>query len=91
VFTLLAILGVISVAGIAGSFVVSARDGYGRRHRETFARTVYGVRDIPASPGAGPLRGGGTPRGAALRLPPPSIGGRSNALPLRQRGRRVIG
>jgi hypothetical protein len=40
VFTLLAILGVISVAGIAGSFVVSARDGYGRRHRETFARTA---------------------------------------------------
>ena len=40
VFTLLAILGVISVAGIAGSIVVSSRDGYGRRHRETFARTV---------------------------------------------------
>ncbi|MDR6906119.1 MULTISPECIES: hypothetical protein [Agromyces] len=39
-FTLLAILGVISVAGIAGSIVVSSRDGYGRRHRETFARTV---------------------------------------------------
>ena len=40
VFTLLAILGVISIAGIAGSIVVSSRDGYGRRHRETFARTV---------------------------------------------------
>ena len=40
VFTLLAILGVISIAGIAGSIVVSSRDGYGRRHKETFARTV---------------------------------------------------
>lgn len=40
VFTLLAILATVSVAGIAGSIVVSARDGYGRRHKETFARTV---------------------------------------------------
>lgn len=40
VFTLLAVLGIVSVAGIAGSFVVSARDGYRRRPRETFARTV---------------------------------------------------
>jgi len=40
VFTLLAILGIVSVAGIAGSIVVSSRDGYGRRHKETFARTV---------------------------------------------------
>lgn len=40
VFTLLAILGIVSVAGIAGSIVVSARDGYSRRHNETFARTV---------------------------------------------------
>ncbi|RZS64816.1 hypothetical protein EV187_3204 [Agromyces ramosus] len=39
-FTLLAILATVSVAGIAGSIVVSARDGYGRRHKETFARTV---------------------------------------------------
>ncbi len=30
-FTLLAILGIVSVAGIAGSIVVSARDGYGRQ------------------------------------------------------------
>ena len=40
VFTLLAVLGIVSVAGIAGSIVISARDGYGRRHKETFARTV---------------------------------------------------
>ena len=40
VFTLLAVLAIVSVAGIAGSIVVSARDGYGRRHKETFARTV---------------------------------------------------
>ncbi len=37
VFTLLAVLG---IAGIAGSIVVSARDGYRRRPKETFARTV---------------------------------------------------
>jgi len=30
---ILSILGVLAVAGIAGSLVVSARDGYGRRHR----------------------------------------------------------
>jgi hypothetical protein len=40
VFTLLAILGIASVAGIAGSIVVSARDGYRRQPKETFARTV---------------------------------------------------
>lgn len=40
VFTLLAVLGIVSVAGIAGSIVVSARDGYRRQPRETFARTV---------------------------------------------------
>ncbi len=39
-FTLLAILGIASVAGIAGSIVVSARDGYRRQPKETFARTV---------------------------------------------------
>lgn len=36
-FTLLAILG---IAGIAGSIFVSARDGYRRRPKETFARAV---------------------------------------------------
>ncbi|HVL60512.1 MAG TPA: hypothetical protein VM430_03775 [Microbacterium sp.] len=39
-FTLLAVLAIVSVAGIAGSIVMSARDGYGRRPKETFARTV---------------------------------------------------
>ena len=39
-FTLLTILGIVSLAGIAGSVVISARDGYGRRPKETFARTV---------------------------------------------------
>ena len=40
VFTLLALLGIVSVAGIAGSIVVSARDGYRRQPKETFARTA---------------------------------------------------
>ena len=39
-FTLHAILGIVSIAGIAGSIVTSARDGYGRRPKATFARTV---------------------------------------------------
>jgi hypothetical protein len=40
VFTLLAMLGIASVVGIVGSIVVSARDGYGRQPKQTFARTV---------------------------------------------------
>ena len=40
VFTLLAILGIVSVAGIAGSIVVSARDGYRRQPKATIARTA---------------------------------------------------
>jgi len=40
VFTLLAILGIASVAGIAGSIVVSTRDGYRRQPKQPFARTV---------------------------------------------------
>jgi hypothetical protein len=40
VFTIMLILGVASAAGIVGSFVVAARDGYRRQPRETFARTV---------------------------------------------------
>ncbi|WP_282568134.1 hypothetical protein [Agromyces sp. H66] len=39
-FTLLVMLGLASAAGIVGSIVVSARDGYRRQPRETFARTV---------------------------------------------------
>jgi hypothetical protein len=37
VFTLLTMLG---IASIVGSIVVSVRDGYGRRPKQTFARTV---------------------------------------------------
>jgi len=40
VFTLLAILGIVSVAGIVGSIAMSARDGYRRQPKQTFARTV---------------------------------------------------
>jgi hypothetical protein len=40
VFTLLAILGIVSVLGIAGSIVMSVRDGYRRQPKQTFARTV---------------------------------------------------
>jgi hypothetical protein len=40
VFTLLTMLGIASVVGIVGSIVVSARDGYGRQPKQTFARTV---------------------------------------------------
>jgi hypothetical protein len=40
VFTLLAILGIVSVAGIAGSIVVSARDGYRRQPKATIARAA---------------------------------------------------
>ncbi|WP_281286416.1 hypothetical protein [Agromyces intestinalis] len=36
----LLLLGALSVAGVIGSFVVTARDGYRRQPRETFARTV---------------------------------------------------
>ncbi|MEV1128944.1 hypothetical protein [Agromyces sp. NPDC049794] len=39
-FTIYAILGLVSAAGIVGSVVVAARDGYRRQPRETFARTV---------------------------------------------------
>ena len=39
-FTLLAILAIVSVAGIAGSIVVSARDGYRRQPKATIARTA---------------------------------------------------
>jgi hypothetical protein len=34
------LLGVVSVAAVIGSIVVTARDGYRRQPRETFARTV---------------------------------------------------
>ena len=39
-FTLLTMLGIASVVGIAGSIIVSVRDGYRRQPKETFARTV---------------------------------------------------
>jgi hypothetical protein len=34
------LLGVVSVAAVIGSIVITARDGYRRQPRETFARTV---------------------------------------------------
>ena len=34
------LLAVVSVAGLVASVVVTARDGYRRQPRETFARTV---------------------------------------------------
>ncbi|MBM7832710.1 hypothetical protein JOE59_003415 [Agromyces cerinus] len=34
------LLGAVSVVAIIGSIVVTARDGYRRQPRETFARTV---------------------------------------------------
>ncbi|GAA1798059.1 hypothetical protein [Agromyces neolithicus] len=37
---LLILLGAVSVVGIVSSFVVTARDGYRRQPRETFALTV---------------------------------------------------
>jgi hypothetical protein len=40
VFTIMLILGTASAVGIVSSFVVTARDGYRRQPRETFARTV---------------------------------------------------
>jgi hypothetical protein len=40
VFTLLALLGIVSVAGIVGSIVTSARDGYRRLPKATIARTL---------------------------------------------------
>lgn len=39
-FSLLALLGVAATAGIVSTIVVTRRDGYGRRPKETFARTV---------------------------------------------------
>ncbi|WP_438853647.1 hypothetical protein [Agromyces sp. M3QZ16-3] len=39
-FTVFAMLAVASIAGIVSSIVVTARDGYRRQPRETFARTV---------------------------------------------------
>ncbi|MGW9631633.1 hypothetical protein ACWGST_13100 [Agromyces sp. NPDC055520] len=38
--SLIVLLSVVSVAAIVGSIVVTARDGYRRQPRETFARTV---------------------------------------------------
>jgi hypothetical protein len=37
---LLGILGVVATAGVASSVFVTARDGYRRMPKETFARTV---------------------------------------------------
>lgn len=34
------LLAVVSIVGLVGSVVVTARDGYRRQPRETFARTV---------------------------------------------------
>lgn len=39
-FSIFVLLGVVSVAAVIGSIVVTARDGYRRQPRETFARTV---------------------------------------------------
>ena len=39
-FTLLAFLGTVSVAGIIGSIVVSARDGYRRQPKAPIARGI---------------------------------------------------
>ena len=39
-FTLFAMLGIVSLAGIVGSIIVSARDGYRRQPKETLARTA---------------------------------------------------
>ncbi|MBM7502565.1 hypothetical protein JOD46_000022 [Agromyces aurantiacus] len=38
--SLFVLLAAASVAGVIGSIVVTARDGYRRQPRETFARTV---------------------------------------------------
>jgi hypothetical protein len=40
VFSIIVLLGTASVAAIVGSIVVTARDGYRRQPRETFALTV---------------------------------------------------
>jgi hypothetical protein len=40
VFSIIALLAIVSVAGIVASVVVTARDGYRRAPKETFARTV---------------------------------------------------
>jgi hypothetical protein len=34
------LLAVVSIVGLVGSVIVTARDGYRRQPRETFARTV---------------------------------------------------
>lgn len=39
-FSIIVLLGIVSVAAIVGSIVVTARDGYRRQPRETFALTV---------------------------------------------------
>ncbi|HEY1105123.1 hypothetical protein [Agromyces endophyticus] len=38
--SVIVLLSVVSVAAVTGSIVVTARDGYRRQPRETFARTV---------------------------------------------------
>lgn len=40
VFTVTALIAIVSIAGIVGSIVTTARDGYRRQPRETFARTA---------------------------------------------------
>lgn len=40
VFSLTVLILTASIAGIVGSILVTARDGYRRQPRETFARTV---------------------------------------------------
>ncbi|MEI5583696.1 MULTISPECIES: hypothetical protein [unclassified Agromyces] len=39
-FSLTVLLVSVSIVGIVGSLLVTARDGYRRQPRETFARTV---------------------------------------------------
>jgi hypothetical protein len=40
VFSLTVLLVSVSIAGVVGSIAMTARDGYRRQPRETFARTV---------------------------------------------------
>ena len=39
-FSVILLIGATAAAGLIGSIIVTARDGYRRQPRETFARTV---------------------------------------------------
>ena len=68
------LLAATSIVGVIGSIVVTARDGYRRQPRETFARTVGAVRRAPRRRSVqGRCAGEGAVRRALAALGDPEV------------------